>query len=281
MARSVTHRVRAFMLPTEPEHLLRRYISISFFTHLALFLILIAAPALLFQDKFERREQITWINLPKGLGDQIGAGLKRSKGLPQTTIEEAKKPLAVPPPSETKGKMKYKELEEKKKATTMAEKKKQPKPKPAYKSQTDDALARLEKSVKTREPEAAQIPKELEEGGVPFGSTEGPFVMPDDPIYVLYQAKIRQKILDAWILPMSFVGKEIPYRCTLVVKIDAGGKVIRTEFEDRSGNEAFDQSAFQAIYRASPLDIPPEKLKTEALKEGFLIEFDPGAKAQL
>lgn len=241
--------------------------------------MLIAAPAFLFQDKYERRERITWIQLPKGLGDTIGAGLKKSKGMPQTTIAESKKKLTPPPSGDAKkDSLKYQEPEKTGPTKPVPKKPPKPQPKPAYKERTEDALARLEKEVTTREPEAAQIPKELEEGGVPFGSTEGPFVAPDDPVYVLYQAKIRQKILDAWILPMSFVNQNIPYRCTLEVRINENGKVIRAEFDERSGNEAFDQSAFRAIYKASPLDIPPEKLKREALQDGFLIEFDPEMK---
>jgi len=272
-------KLRATLVPGNDDGKMNRYIIISLVVHVLIFVMLIATPALVGQKKYIRRERVTWVQLPKGLGDKIAAGIKKSKGMPQTTIAESKKPLAVPPPPTTlkDDALTYQDPKlktEKKPAKAVTSTKKSP----TYKSKTDNALARLEKSVKARVPEAAQIPKELEEGGVPFGTTEGPYLSPDDPIYILYQGKIRHKIMEAWVLPISFMGQDIPYRCTLVVRIDDRGKVIRAKFEDRSGNEAFDESAFRAIYRASPLDIPPEKLKREAVDEGFLIEFDPETK---
>lgn len=267
---------------------LQKYLVYSLVIHGFIVLLFAASPYLPFHEKILKREKIVWISLPKGFGDKIGIGLKKAKGMPQTTIAESKKPLGLPPePARKKGAMTYTPPEKKKEKAKVkklkeADKAVAPKPKKKKRDKLDErmkkALAKIEADTTTRPPEAAQIPKELEEGGVPFGSATGPYVSPDDPIYVLYQAKVRHEIMEAWVLPLSYIGKEIPYSCEITVKIDQNGRVIRTKFESRSGNEAFDQSALRAIHQASPLDRPPEKLKMEAVKEGFLVEFDPEVK---
>jgi TonB family protein len=265
------------------EPSLRKYMGVSLLVHVLLVVILVATPALGPSKKPFKREKIVWVRIPKGLDDKIGVGLKKAKGMPKTTIAESKKPIEVPPPSKEKKEMTYKEVPKElppmgPTKPVVKKKKVKKKRKPKYKSATEKALARISESAKTKVPEAAQLPDELEEGGVPFGSETGPFVSPDDPIYVLYQAKIRKQIMDAWVLPLTFVGRDIPYSCQITVKINTTGKVVRAEFEERSGHDAFDQSAFRAIFKASPLDIPPEKLKREAFGDGFLIEFDPEVK---
>ncbi len=263
---------------------LKKYLQLSLLVHGILVALLILSPGFFSKKKPFKKEKITWIRIPKGLDDKIGVGVKKTKGLPKTTIAEAKKPLSVPPPSKQKPskKVKPKQEPDPKPVTgphLPVTKKVKPKPRPQRRqlSAAERALARVRKSANSRPPEAAQVPDDMAEGGVPFGSDTGPFVSPNDPIYVLYQAKIRKRIMDAWVLPLSFAQGE-RYTCQIMVKINAQGKVIRTEFEQRSGSEPFDQSAFRAIHKASPLDIPPEKLKREAINEGFIIEFDPSAK---
>jgi len=261
----------------------KKYLRLSLLAHVGLIAVLIVAPSL-GPKKPLRHEKIVWIRIPKGVGDTIGVGLKKTKNLPKTTIAESKKPLGAPPlqngPTSKSTKIEpTKEVS----PTAMAEPAKKipkPKPKPRKLSPTEMALARLKKSTTSRAPEAAQIPDKMAEGGVSFGSETGPFVSPNDPIYVLYQARIRKRIMDAWVLPLSFSSGDISYRCQIVVHINSNGKVIQAKLEQRSGHDAFDQSAMRAIYQASPLDIPPEKLKTEAIEEGFLIEFEPEVKKQ-
>ncbi len=259
---------------------LTKYLIWSLGIHTVLFLLLSISPYLPFQEKALRREKIVWVSLPKGVGNKIGIGLKKAKGMPQTTIAESKKPPGKrPEPAKKKGAMAYTPQEKKKKTPLRsANKPIAPKPKKKADRTIEKALARIERETTARLPEAAQLPKEFEEGGVPFGTSDVPYVSPDDPIYVLYQAKIRYQIMEAWVLPLSFIGKDISYSCKIQVKIDQNGRVIRSKVEDSSGHEAFDQSAVRAVQQASPLDRPPEKLKMEAVKEGFLVEFDPEVK---
>ena len=146
-------------------------------------------------------------------------------------------------------------------------------------SRIDDALARMQKQAakKKAEPEAAQIPQS-QPGGYTVGSNTGKSMSPTDPEYVLYQAKIRQRIMNEWILPMKYSTEASGLICKVVVHMNDRGEVIGTEWEQKSGNPSFDLSALRAIEKAAPLDMPPERLKYEVYHEGFIIEFNPAAK---
>lgn len=145
-------------------------------------------------------------------------------------------------------------------------------------SRMKEALARIEKqmSPKAAAPEAAQI-QDAPPGGFTIGNERGTYVSPDDPEYVLYQAKIRQRIMNEWILPLKFVEEGLGLICKITVHMNDQGEVVEKEWEQRSGNESFDLSAMRAIERASPLDIPPDRLKYEVFNEGFIVEFKPQA----
>jgi colicin import membrane protein len=260
------------------DDLFKKYLGYSLTAHIILLLVMIFGSFIPFGSDSFKQEKITWITLPKGTGEKIGIGVKKSKSLPKTTIEESKKTLAAPPEiAQPKG-MTYKSKETqkaavKKKAAPIVQKK--PKKLTEAEKRMAEALKRVKENATLRPPEAAQIPDEIAEGGVPWGASEGPFVSPDDPIYVLYQSKIRQRIIEAWIQPMSLATGARGLICKIAIKIDGTGKVTHSKIEQRSGNEAYDQSALRAIHKASPLDIPPEKLKAVAIDEGFLIEFNP------
>ena len=60
--------------------------------------------------------------------------------------------------------------------------------------------------------------------------------------------------------------------------INEDGEVVSTQWDHHSGDTSFDASCVRAIQRASPFDIPTEKLRWEAYNEGFLVEFDPRLK---
>lgn len=148
-------------------------------------------------------------------------------------------------------------------------------------SRIDSVLERMQKMVamkKKVEQEAAQVP-ETQAGGFTFGNSNGPYVPPDDPEYVMYQMKIRQRIMDQWILPMKYTDQASGLICRIIVHINDRGEIVATEWDLKSGDLSFDSSAVRAIQKASPLDIPPERLKYEVYNEGFIVEFKPQAAA--
>ena len=253
----------------------RKYLYWSLGLHFGILVLLIASPYLPFKPYRIRPDKIVWVSLPKGTTDQWGSPLKKTEGLPKTTIEEQKKAMESPPSGEKKPAMTYTPPPFEKKVT---EKPKESPPKrPGHPmSRIDQALARIQKeaAVKKAPPEAAQIP-ETQPGGFTFGSATGQYVSPDDPEYVLYQAKIRHRIMTEWILPMKFAEQDLGLICKIIVHINDRGEVTKTEWAQRSGNPSFDMSAMRSVEKASPLDMPPDRLKWEVFNEGFIVEFKP------
>lgn len=273
---------------------LQKYFYWSCGVHALAFLALLLGP--LMPSKHHRApDKIVWVDIPKGTTEQWGQPIKKSTALPKTTIQEQKKALESPPQGvPVPPQMTYKlpqfnkipvpeKVEPQKKIPPVTE---IPKTPPVKKrtghpmSRIDQALARMQKEVATKpaEPEAGQVP-EGPTGGFSVGNTTGAYVPPNDPEYVLYQMKIRQKIMNQWIIPIKFT-QEAGLICRITVHINAQGEVVQKEWEQHSSNEAFDMSAMRAVERASPLDIPPERLKFEVLGEGFAVEFRPQAAGQ-
>lgn len=258
---------------------LQRYLSWSLGFHVGLAAVLLIAPSLLGKKHRFQQEKVVWVNVPFGTSDTLGSPLKKSEGLPKTTIQEQKDAMQSARSGQKKSSMTYtppqnQKTSDKKPPSAVPKREGQPK------SRIDDALSRMQKKVamKQAQPEAAQVP-ETQPGGFTFGSPTGTYVSPDDPEYVLYQAKIRKRVMDQWILPMKYAasGSEggMGLICRIVVHMNERGEVVETEWEQKSGNPSFDLSAMRAVEKASPLDIPPERLKYEVYNEGFIIEFKP------
>lgn len=253
---------------------LQRYLYWSLGLHVGLALVLVITPSFFGKKHRFSQEKVVWVNVPYGTSDTLGSPLKKSEGLPKTTIQEQKDAMQAARSGQKKSSMTYTppKTAEKKEAPSVPKREGQPR------SRIDDALARMQKKVAMKEapPEAAQVP-DTQPGGFTFGSRTGTYVSPDDPEYVLYQAKIRKRIMDQWILPMKYAEGGMGLICRIVVHMNERGEVVETEWERKSGNPSFDLSALRAVEKASPLDIPPERLKYEVYNEGFIVEFKPSA----
>lgn len=238
----------------------------------------------------ERSTRVVWVELPKGTSDEIGLGIKKSEGLPKSTIEEQKK-LFEP---------EQKQLEPEMKAPAQ-QAQKPPEPKMAMPSKTKEAekappkkaasstdrkitnaLAMIDKQLANRTitPEAGQIKDSGE--GFKYGTGNQPLrVLPSDPEYLKYQATIRARIISEWVLPLRYVEEGGQRRnCAVNVMINMDGEVVSTQWERPSGDPTFDQSAVRAVRKASPFPKPPDRLAWEVYNEGFQIEFDPRLKPQ-
>lgn len=247
---------------------LKRPLWISCGVHFLAILFFFFAPSL---PIFKPAAKVIWVQIPKGVSEEIDLKMKEAESLPETTIQEQKEWLKKP-----------QEAKEKKTAAPAPEKptprpvQREPKPKPKPLTAEQKALAALEKRMKAP-PEAAQVPEKGE--GFKYGTAMEPLrVPPSDPEYIAYQAKVRHKIIEEWILPLAYLEGESPPRARMVVQINPAGEIVSQSWEEKSGNAAFDASCERAITRASPLPIPPERLKWEAYNEGFLVEFDPSLK---
>src|SRR3990167_457618 len=70
-----------------------------------------------------------------------------------------------------------------------------------------------------------------------------------------YNALILQAIRSRWILAESY---SPDLSAQLLINLKSDGTVLNVELIKSSGNEGFDRSARAAVYKASPLPVPPE-----------------------
>lgn len=73
-------------------------------------------------------------------------------------------------------------------------------------------------------------------------------------ILELYYAKVREKILRAWVYPD--VG-ETKLLAVISITVMEDGRIVTNRIERTSGNSVFDRSALKAIGKASPVEAPP------------------------
>lgn len=218
------------------------------------------------------RLSVTWVELPRGTSEEIDTGFKKSPELPKTTIEEQKQPPA-PTQEPLKPAMRTPPPPKAKVAPA--------KPLSAEDRKIQEALKNIDKALQERggaPPEAAQIKENGE--GFKYGTGTTPLrVNPEDPEYLKYQAEVRAKIIDQWIIPPVYEdggGRDLNAKLEVMITID--GDISSLRWDARSGDAAFDASTVRAVKRAAPLPKPPDRLAWEAYNEGFLIEFDPRLK---
>jgi TonB family protein len=240
----------------------------------------------------EKPTRIIWVEIPKGTSDEIGLGIKKSENLPKSTIEEQKKlfapeqkplqPEMKAPPTTAQKKPPPEEKMTEPTKTTVAQKPPMRRPMSATDKKIANALAMIDKDLTKRSaaPEAAQIKESGD--GYKYGTGNQPLkVSPSDPEYLKYQALVRGRIIQEWVLPLRYVEEGgARRRCGISVMINMDGDVVSTSWDQQSGDPTFDASAMRAVRKASPFPKPPDRLAWEAYNEGFLVEFDPRLKPQ-
>lgn len=87
--------------------------------------------------------------------------------------------------------------------------------------------------------------------------------------YVLY---IQEKVQRSWIRPPSS-GSDLS--CTVEVRLIPSGEVIDAKIVRSSGNAPFDRSVEAAVFKASPLPVPPDPDVMEQFRT-LRFEFKPG-----
>ena len=81
---------------------------------------------------------------------------------------------------------------------------------------------------------------------------------------------IREQVSKNWSEPGDFSGLSVAF----LVKVDRQGNVLSVKMTRSSGNARLDESAENAIFKASPLPFPGEARFYEYLKE-FNFVFKP------
>lgn len=86
-----------------------------------------------------------------------------------------------------------------------------------------------------------------------------------------FQALIKQRVESSWVNSGGWT-KDI--RCLVHVRLIPTGEVIEATVVRSSGNAAFDRSAENAVYKASPLPLPEDKALFEHFRD-FNFDFHP------
>ncbi|MDP6290691.1 MAG: cell envelope integrity protein TolA [Arenicellales bacterium] len=157
------------------------------------------------------------------------------------------------------------EAEKKRKATEKkkaAEKKKKEEALRKKKAAEKKKKAEVEKKRKAAEKkarEAAEAQAQLERDEQEAVSAFGALVW-----------AIQQRVSSNWSEPGDFSGMSVSF----LVKVDRDGNVISVTITKKSGDSRLDESAENAIFKASPLPFPTEPRYYEYLKE-FNFVFKP------
>lgn len=89
----------------------------------------------------------------------------------------------------------------------------------------------------------------------------------------LYCIEIWARVRNHWVLPEQLLDKT-GLTSIVVVRIAQDGRILKAEYEHKSGHALFDQSAMRAVQKASPFPPLPRALRPGPLEIG--IRFRPG-----
>ena len=87
-----------------------------------------------------------------------------------------------------------------------------------------------------------------------------------------YGQYIKERVQRSWIRPP---GSSSTLSCTVEVRLIPSGEVIDAQIVRSSGNAAFDRSVESAVFKASPLPVPPDPEVMEQFRS-LRFEFKPG-----
>jgi TonB family protein len=62
---------------------------------------------------------------------------------------------------------------------------------------------------------------------------------------------------------------------TVVIWVDSSGKVLKSDFQQKSGNTLFDGAVLSAVQKASPFPPPPDFLRNQLAHDGVALKFRP------
>lgn len=88
-----------------------------------------------------------------------------------------------------------------------------------------------------------------------------------------YYSQLWAKIKASWTIPENLLKERVDLETIIVIIIEKGGKVQKAWFENKSGDELYDQMAMRAILKAEPLPPIPKELNRDTLEIG--IRFHP------
>ncbi len=81
------------------------------------------------------------------------------------------------------------------------------------------------------------------------------------PELLEYFRKLEERVRESWVLPEALVRDAGKLMVEMRIVIEKDGRVSDTRIEKGSGNVYFDESVRRAIRKASPVPVPPERLR--------------------
>jgi colicin import membrane protein len=227
--------------------------------------------------------------------EQRAADLKRQRELQARKQAEVEKKRQAELAAKKKAEAERKRLEEQKRKAAEAEKKRQEeearkKAEAEKKRQEEEARKKAEAEKKRKEEEArrkaeaerkrredearkaaeAEMQARLAAEQEALASQRRGAMQSMVNEYVAY---IQQKVQRSWIHPPSS-GAELS--CTVEVRLIPSGEVIDAQIVRSSGDNAFDRSVEAAVFKASPLPVPPDPEVMQQFRS-LRFEFKPGS----
>jgi colicin import membrane protein len=230
------------------------------------------------EEKQRREEEARTAELKRKAEEKRAAELKREQELEAKRKAEAEKKALAEKKRKAEAERKRKEQEEARKKAE-AEKKRQEearKKAEAEKKRQEEARKKAEAEKKRKEEEARRKAAEAEMQARLAAEQERLAAQRQSAMqrmideYVLY---IKEKVQRSWIRP-PLSGAELS--CTVEVRLIPSGEVIDAKIVRSSGNAPFDRSVETAVFKASPLPVPPDAEVMEQFRT-LRFEFKPGA----
>ncbi len=282
-------------MDTDRQHL-RAPLVISFVAHIMIFFFFVGMPHL--GPKRSRSSRVINVRMVSLPSPQTPAAPKAAPAAPQAPPEPIVKqtapapdnaPIVKPSPQKAPAPKVQKKLAVGPKTV----KKKTSLKKKTYKREkiVQSALKKVEKRVETSRPDPIQkaldsIKEKVERGerktpsetaseangvsGPRHATGTGPQTL---DLLDIYQAEIPYYIQKNWAFSEQLAGGRTDLLAVLVIKIMGDGEIRDIWFEQRSGNQYLDESAFKAIQKSNPLPPLPKGITRSFIQVG--LRFTP------
>lgn len=89
--------------------------------------------------------------------------------------------------------------------------------------------------------------------------------------YDRYFDDVKSRVHDQWNIPQWMA--DAKFKASALVKIDERGYVVSSRITTSSGNATFDARVLEAIKNASPLPVPPTRLRGVLSSQGIIFNF--------
>ena len=199
------------------------------------------------------------------------AAIERAKAEKKRKATQKKK--AAEKKKEKEALKKKKAAEAKKKAKAEKKRKATEKKKAKALKKKEEALEKKKAAEAKKKSEAEKKRKAVEKKAREAAETQAQLERDEQEAVSAFGAlawAIQQQVSSNWSEPGDFSGMSVSF----LVKVDRDGNVISVTITKESGHARLDESAENAIFKASPLPFPTEPRYYEYLKE-FNFVFKP------